>query len=282
MSTREPFASPEFVETELWSYEAVTYPTEPAGALTFGAGAVKLRYRFEFDHGGDPNRVAEGGYNVACAHRVADAAGCMWEARTCFRPKVFVHRLTDLGGSEPPMWAHRDPGRSEAVTARPLLRGVKVTADDRSYRRFWVDDALLEIQFKYQGLTIDVGHRGGAQVAVRVSGFFGSWAHVPMQDEGTVPIWKGGTLQAPVVGKEDQVFDPADPDEPEPDAVPGGWFDNLSPIVYSLWEREFLFRNDATWDREHPMYGDLPRPIVFRQVTGETGAPQSNVTFRSA
>lgn len=280
MSTPVPVASADFFPTSVWNYDEVAYPTDRGGALAIGLGSVDLTYRLDVDHGGDPKRVADGLYNVACFHRVADAAGDVWEARTCFDKHLFVNRLLDLDDLDGPLWAHRDPTRTDAIAARPVLIGLPVVEDDRFYRRFWVDDVLLEIQFKYQGLTVDVGYQSADRVAVRVSGFFGSWAHVPMESECCVPIWKGGTLRAPVAGEEDREYDPAEPDEPEPEVVPGGWLNNLSPVVYSLWVREFLFRNDATWEREYPAGAPFPRPLTFRKVDGEHGTPQANITFR--
>ena len=282
MSLPQPIASQEFFATSVWNYDEVSYPTDSPGALVIGLGSVDLSYRLDIDHGGDSTRVEKGLYNVACFHRLADAVGDVWEARTCFNMALFVNRLLDLGSLDWPMWAHRDSSRTEAITARPILTRLQVMEDDRFYRRFWVDHTLLEIQFKYQGLTIDIGYQDSNRVAVRVSGFFGSWAHVPMEDECIVPIWKGGTLQSPVAGCEGQEYDPAEPDEPESDSVPGGWLNNLSPIVYSLWVREFLFRNDATWEREYPAGAPFPRPLTFHRVEGVRGTPQANVTFRPA
>jgi hypothetical protein len=96
MSRSQAFASPGFVEVGLWNHGEVAYPVEPGGRLVIGDGEVKLRYRLDFDHGGKPDRIAEGMVNVACFHRIADAAGAVWEARTCFRSDLFVHRLQDL------------------------------------------------------------------------------------------------------------------------------------------------------------------------------------------
>jgi hypothetical protein len=282
MSKPQPFASPDFVEVDLWNHGEVAYPVESGGRVVIGDGQVKLRYRLDFDHGGKPERIAEGGVNVACVHRVADAAGAVWEARTCFRSDLFVNHLLDLNSLDWPMWAHNAPERVHAIAERPLLTGLYVVEDDRFYRRIWVNDALLEIQFKYQGLTLDVGYEDDSRVAVRVGGFFGSWAHVPMEDECTVPIWKGGTLRSPVADRAGKEYDPADPEEPEPECLPGGWLNNLAPITYSLWNSEFLFRNDAGWDRgEYPTAVPFPRPVVFRRVEGEQAEPNANVAFRT-
>ncbi len=279
MSGPQPFASPEFFATPLWNYGTATYLTDPPGQLTIGDGSVDLHYRLDFDHGGDPTRLAEGMVNVACFHRVADSTGAIWEARTSFCCDLFVHRLLDLDSLHYPMWAHNDPGRTNAIASRPLLVGLRLMEDDRFYRRFWVDDALLEIQFKYQGLTIDIGYEDDYRVAVRVSGFFGSWCHAPMEDECYIPPWQGGSIRPPQSeydGQENALVEfPAD-------EVPGGWLENLSPIVYSLAVSEFLFRNDATWEREYPARAPFPRPVSFRRVEGETGTPQENVTFRPA
>lgn len=284
MSKHAPVASPNFVETSDWNYGIAEYLTEPFGRLTVGEGDVKLLYRLDLDYGSNPERGADALYNVACFHRLADATGAVWEARTCFRPHLFVQRMLDLSSLEWPLWAHHAPDRVAAIEARPLITGLYAMKDDRFYRRFWVDDALLEIQFKYQSLTIDIGNEGGDRVAVRLSGFFGSWAHVPLHDECCVPLWKGGTIRIPVAGREHEDYDPdaVDDLEGERTEVPGGWLTNLSPITYSLWAKEFLFRNDATWDREYPTHAVFPRPIVFRRVEGATGEPQPNVTFRPA
>jgi hypothetical protein len=196
MAGRQPFASPDFVELSLWNYGAVTYPTDPPGGLTIGQGEVKARYRLDFDHGGDPNRIAVGPVNVACIQRVADSAGAVWEARTCFSPRLFVHRLLDLRSFEGPRWEHSDPERAGAIAAHPLITGLSVIEDDRFYRRFWVDDALVELIFKYQGLTIDVGYQDEMRVVVRVGGFFGSWSYVPLVGDCEVPVWRGGPAAA--------------------------------------------------------------------------------------
>lgn len=280
MSKRAPVASPEFVDTATWNYGEVEYATDPPGRLAVGEGDVKLGYRLDLDHGGDPNRIANGLYNVACFQRVADATGAVWEARTCFGTDLFVHRLLDLDSLEWPLWEHNASGRAEAIAARPLLTGLYVLEDDRFYRRFWVNDALLEINFKYQGLTIDVGYQDSDRVVVRVSGFFGSWSHVPMEDDAVVPLWRGGKLRPPEVLDSDEAADGLC--EYPPDEVPGGWLENLAPITYIMWAREFLFRNDATWEREYPTQVVFPRPVVFRRVDGATGEPQPNVTFRPA
>lgn len=281
MSLPQPVASQEFFATSMWNYDEVAYSTDQLGTLAVGLGSIDLGYRLDIDHGGDPERVAKGLYNVACFHRLADAAGDVWEARTCFNIHLFVNRLLDLDSLDWPMWAHHDSGRTEAIASRPILTKLQVMEDDRSYRRFWVDHALLEIKFKYQGLTIDIGYQDSDRVAVRVSGFFGSWAHVPMEDECIVPLWRGEAVKGPIKGEEDKELTP-DPDDGEPDCVPGGWLDGLSPIVYSLWVREFLFRNDATWEREYPAGAPFPRPLTFRRVEGVRGTPQANVTFRPA
>lgn len=280
MPKPQPFASPEFVTIKVWNHVPVVYPTDPPGGLAVGEGEVALRYRLDFDHGGKPDTVAEGGANVACFQRVADAAGTVWECRTCFRPHLFVHRMLDLDSLEWPMWDHNTPDRAASIAERPLLTGLGVVADDRFYRRFWVNDALVEVQFKYQGLTIDVGHKDDWRVDVRVSGFFGSWAHVPMERDCEVPVWepwKGGAVRVPEVrdaGEEVVEFEADDP--------PGGWLENLAPITYTLGVSEFLFRSDAGWEREYPCSTPFPQPLVFRRVDGETGEPQERVTWGSA
>lgn len=279
MSTREPLASPGFVETALWNHEPVTFATDPPGTLALTAGDVGLLYRLDFDHGGDPTRVAEGMVNIACLHRVADSTGAVWEARTCFHSDLFVNRMLDLDSLTPPTWAHRDPERAGVIAERPMLTRLPLTLDDRFYRRFWVDDALLEIQFKYQGLTIDVGYQDRNRVVVRVSGFFGSWCHAPLEGDCYIPPWQGGTIRPPQTDYDEE--DDAQIEFPA-DEVPSGWLESLSPIVYSLWAREFLFLNDATWDGTHPAGAPFPRPIVFRRVAGESGTPQENVTFKPA
>lgn len=279
MSKPEPVAAQSFFRTSVWNYDEVAYPTDRGGALVVGLDSVDLEYRLDFDHGGDPARVAEGLVNVACLHRLPDAAGDVWEARTCFSSDLFVNRLLDLDSLIPPTWAHRDSERVKVIAERPLLTGLPLTRDDRFYRRFWIDDALLEIQFKYQGLTIDVGYQDENRVVVRVSGFFGSWCHAPMESDCYLPKWEGGRVRPPQQeydGLEDPTVEYAG------DETPGGWLESLSPVVYSLWVREFLFRNDATWEREYPAGAPFPRPLTFRKVEGATGAPQANVTFRPA
>ncbi|MBY0457884.1 MAG: hypothetical protein K2V38_11140, partial [Gemmataceae bacterium] len=183
MSRPEPFASPAFVEAGVWNHGTAIFPVMSGGALVFTDGHVKFGYRLDFDTGGEAKNLAEGRYNIACFHRLADASGAVWEARTTFRPELFVHRIQDLNNIDWPMWAHHDEERVKAVADRPLITGVQALEDDRFYRRFWIDDTLLEIQFKYQGLTIDVGQMANSQVAVRVSGFFGSWCHAPMEKD---------------------------------------------------------------------------------------------------
>ena len=80
MSKRKPFASPDYIETSLWNHGEVRYQTDTPGWLAIGDGEVKLRYRFDYDHGGDPKRIAEGNVNIACFHRITDSTGAEWEA----------------------------------------------------------------------------------------------------------------------------------------------------------------------------------------------------------
>ncbi len=277
MAEKAPISSPGYVPYSLWNHGEVVFPTDPPGWLVIGDGSLQIEYRLAFDDGGFPERAADGYGNVACFQRIPDAAGVVWEARTTFSPHLFVNRLLDLDSLEGPMWAYNDPARVEAVTQRPLITGISVLEDDRFYRRFWVDDALLEIQFKYQGLKIDVGHEDDYSVAVRITGFFGSWAHVPMYGECEVPVWRGGAVRPP---ESDYEPDEDGLREFPADEPPGGWLENLAPITYSLGVREFLFRNDAHWERTYPTTETLPRPVVFRRVADGTGEPQPQVTHR--
>src|SRR5262249_34949660 len=108
MSRPQPLASPEIYPTSVWNYDEVVYPTDQPGTLAVGLGSVERLYRLDFDPGGDPRRVAEGMVNVACFHRVAGSSGAVWEARTCFHPDLFVHRLLDLNSLEGPQWEYYD------------------------------------------------------------------------------------------------------------------------------------------------------------------------------
>ena len=215
----------------------------------------------------------------------------MGGAAACFTPQILVHRLLDLNSINPPCWEHNDPERKKVIAKRPLLTGLQVVEDDRFYRRFWVNHVLLEIPFKYQGLTIDIGSEDDFRLVVRVSGFFGHWCYVPISEGGYVPPWRGGAAPSP---EEDsrgkRVRFP-------PEETPGGDYENLAPIVYSLYVSELLFRNDAAWEEGHPRQSSFPRPLVFSRVEeqrrgakgrGKTkraknkNQPQPNVVFHPA
>lgn len=291
MSKRKPFASQDYIETSLWNHGEVRYQTNTPGWLVIGDGEVKLRYRFDYDHGGNPERIAEGNVNIACYHRMTDSTGVDWEARACFSSQILVHRLLDLTSINPARWEHNDPERKKIIAKRPLLTGLQVVEDDRFYRRFWVNHVLLEIPFKYQGLTIDIGSGDNFTLVVRVSGFFGHWCYVPMCEEAYVPPWRGGTAPSPeedARGK--QVKFP-------PDETPGGDYENLAPIVYSLYVSELLFRNDGVWEEGCATQCSFPRPLIFSRVEEQRRAakrrgktkpaknqnqPQPNVVFHSA
>lgn len=296
MSKRKPFASPEFIEVSLWNHGEVRYPTDSLGQLSIGNGEVKLRYRFDYDHGGDPKRIEEGIVNIACYHRVTDSTGAEWEARACFHPGVLVYRLLDLDSIYPPCWEHNDRERAKVIAKRPLLTSLEVVKDDRFYRRFWIDDTLLEIQFKYQGITIDIGSEDESSLVIRLSGFFGHWCHVPMKEDCYVPPWRGGKVRPPHAD-----YDPKDGlMEFDEDETPGADYENLAPMLYSLSVYELLFRNDAGWEEGYPTQSSFPRPLVWSRVEEKSSAakgrkkkpakrskkakrePQPNVVFHSA
>lgn len=276
MIDQQPFAAPDYVESLLWNHETVTYSTHPSGGLTIGEGEIRLQYRLDFDHGGNPARVAKGLMNIACFQRIADSIGNVWEARTSFSPHLFIYRLLDLNNTDAPQWEYNDSERLEAITKRPLLTGIRITEDDRFSRQIWIDQTLLEIPFDNLGLTIDIGYHDDHRVAVRVSGFFGNWRHIPMEVDGNVPVWGGGAIRPPHAGYD---INGRGPIEFPSDCIPGSSFENLSPVCYSLWVSEFLFRYDAIWKSEVPMESAFPRPIIFRQVEGEKALPQEEVSF---
>ena len=267
MSKRKPFASQDFIDLLIWNDAEVSYQTDPPGRLAIGRGKVKLQFRLDFDHGGDPKRIAEGMVNVACFHRLTDSAGAIWEARTCMWPRLFVNRLLDLDSIDRPCWEHNDPERAKALAKRPLLTGLEMLLDDRFYRWFWLDNTLVEVQFKYQGITIDIGMQDEMKLVVRLGGFFGHWSHVPVEEEGYVPQWTGGVVRPPHSDwnprKKGEKFLAGE--------TPGADHENLSPILFTLYASELLFRNDATWTEDgYPSQAsELPRSLVWRRVEGQ-------------
>jgi hypothetical protein len=62
----------------LWNHGVVCYTTTTGHWLEVGEGKIRLKFRFDLDDGGDPQRLADERYNLACLHRVADNTGQIW------------------------------------------------------------------------------------------------------------------------------------------------------------------------------------------------------------
>lgn len=277
MSEPTPVVYDQWVETKLWNHGSVCYPTTTGHSLEIEEGSVSLRFRFDLDDGGDPQQLVKGNYNLVCLHRVTDSTGQVWQARTRFRPSLFVYRMLDLNHLEQPLWQHNAEEWLQAIQERPLATGLYEVMDDRFYRRFWIDDALLEIQFKYQGLTIDIGQLDDSLVVVRLKGWFGTWNHVPIDHEGEVLVWEGGSIRPPEAEYDERKNPFQNYSGDSEEGLPGGWLVNLSPILYTMWHTEFLFQNDAAWHADYPVQTSLPRPIFFAPIPGERAEPQKNI-----
>jgi hypothetical protein len=160
----------------LWVGRSRAFETEGGGVLRIHPGQVAASFRLRRNP--DPTE-GEPVDTASCLVRLADDAGEVWESESTFSLHAFVENMVNLGRTS---WlAYFDEAEDEwkdGFDGDLMMAGATCLLDDRTYRKFLVEDERVELRFKYQCPVFDVAFHRSPHVTeltsllVRVSGLF--------------------------------------------------------------------------------------------------------------
>lgn len=227
----------------------IRYPASNGKSLVFADGEVNaaIKLRFEYQ---DPRKPLDSREMqlqtdvVACDLWLPDSEGRVWKTTSRTTTEVFVRHMVDISSAEGFLFTlDRAPADfTRAFSDGPVLRDARFSSDDRFYRRIVLGGRIVEFQFYYTMMPMDVA--------------------VVCDDPWLVKL-------AVRVG-ENCLVQRSDIEEDDLITVP--------PFGYYMDWRLLLLANTAEFAAGYNRWRDaaIPAPLVFT-LTDETDAPQPQV-----
>lgn len=182
---------------------------------------------------------------ISADYQIADSTGRIWSTTSRFTAEALITHMIDISSVNQCFWfVEADAEILEAFQERTVLHDVRYSDDDRFYRKILIGDKIVEVQFHYSTISLDIA--------------------ILQDNDIDYPL---STKLIIKVNKNSLFSDGED----------------IGEFAYFIELHHLLRHNTAVYSEDYQCWKDSPIPMpLFFQLTSEYTTPQDSIIIENA